>query len=131
VYRIEGETDPQIVIPRLHQGVADNEAFLVVARQDRLERSMTQTLRQQQDEAYLESLKADQEKEKRKQEDLEKQRQAEEDRQREIDEKIQRIEVSKYFNEFNRFSTNLQDRTEWSLWLLGIGLVRFLFTFNY
>lgn len=91
--RIEGETDPQAVLSSLHQGVADNEAFLVAARQDRLERSMTQTLRQQQDEAYLESLKADQEKEKRKEEEKEKQRQVEEDKQRQINENNQRIEV--------------------------------------
>ncbi|XP_035716432.1 FAS-associated factor 2-like, partial [Folsomia candida] len=54
----------------LHQGVADNEDFLVAARQDRYERDMTQHLRQQQDEAYLQSFKADQEKEKRKKEIL-------------------------------------------------------------
>ena len=55
-YRIEGIINPDEVLTRLHQGVADNEAFLVAERADRAERSMTQTLRQQQDEAYLESL---------------------------------------------------------------------------
>ena len=77
--------------------MADNEAFLVAARQDRLERSMTQTLRQQQDEAYLASLKADQEKEKRKQEEQEKLRQQELEKQQKIDDEIQRIEVTFYF----------------------------------
>jgi FAS-associated factor 2 len=91
--RIEGETEPTVVLPLLHQGVADNEAFLIAARQDRLERSMTQTLRQQQDEAYQESLRADQEKEKRKIEELERKRQVELEEQRKVDEEKQRIEV--------------------------------------
>lgn len=46
--------------------MTDNEAFLVVARADRDERSFTQALRQEQDQAYLESLRADQEKEEKK-----------------------------------------------------------------
>ena len=46
--------------------VSDNEAFLVAARADRQERSFNQILRQEQDLAYLESLKADQEKEEKK-----------------------------------------------------------------
>jgi len=71
-FRVEGETNPEIVLARLHQAVADNEAYLIAERQERHERSMTQTLRQQQDVAYMESLKADQEKEKRKKEELEK-----------------------------------------------------------
>lgn len=95
ICRIEGETDPCIVISRLHQGVADNEAFLIAARQDRYERNMTQTLRQQQDEAYQQSLRADQEKERKKQEVLRKQQEAEEEKQRQIDEELRRIEASK------------------------------------
>jgi len=91
--RIEGIVQPERVLSLIHQGVADNEAFLVAARQDRLERNMTQTLRQQQDEAYLESLRADQEKEKRKQEEIERKRQEELEKQRLIDEEKQRVEV--------------------------------------
>lgn len=82
------------MLGRLHQGVADNEAFLVAERQDRLERSMTQELRQQQDAAYLESLKADQEKDRKKREAEEKKRQEEAEKQRLIDEERQRKEVS-------------------------------------
>ncbi|OXA59814.1 FAS-associated factor 2-B [Folsomia candida] len=72
--------------------VADNEDFLVAARQDRYERNMTQHLRQQQDEAYLQSLKADQEKEKRKKEELKKLQEEEMEKQRKIDKEIQHIE---------------------------------------
>ena len=50
------------LIQRLDQLMSDNESSLVAARADREERSFNQSLRQQQDEAYLESLKADQEK---------------------------------------------------------------------
>jgi len=42
--------------------MSDNESSLVAERADREERSFNQSLRQQQDEAYLESLAADQEK---------------------------------------------------------------------
>ena len=42
--------------------MSDNETSLIAARADREERDFTQTLRREQDAAYLESLKADQEK---------------------------------------------------------------------
>ncbi|ODN02705.1 FAS-associated factor 2-B [Orchesella cincta] len=95
VTRIEGDTEPDSVLSRLHQGVADNEAFLIAERQDRLERSMTQTLRQQQDVAYEESLRADQEKERRKAEEKEKKRQEEMEKQRLEDEERNRREEIK------------------------------------
>lgn len=47
-------------------------------RNDREERNQTQVLRQQQDEAYLASLRADQEKERKKREEQEQLRQEEE-----------------------------------------------------
>jgi len=92
VARIEGVVDPAVVLTRLHQGVADNEAFLVAARTDRHERNMAQSLRQQQDEAYLLSLKADQEKEKKKQDEQRKIREQELERTKKIDDEIKRIE---------------------------------------
>jgi len=92
VARIEGVVDPTVVLTRLHQGVADNEAFLVAAMTDRHERNMAQSLRQQQDEAYLLSLKADQEKEKKKQEEQRKLREEEKERTRKIDDEMKRIE---------------------------------------
>ncbi len=55
---------------------------------------MTQTLRQQQDVAYLESLKADQEKERKKKEELERKRNEDLEKQRLIDEERERREVS-------------------------------------
>ena len=47
---------------RLTRLLNDNEASLIAARTDREERSFNQSLRDEQDQAYLESLKADQEK---------------------------------------------------------------------
>ena len=66
--RLEGDCAPTEMLRRMRTVIGDNEVWLNQARSDRLERSLTQTLRQQQDIAYEESLKADQEKEKRKQE---------------------------------------------------------------
>lgn len=47
---------------RLTRLMNDNEGALVAARTEREERSFNQSLRDEQDQAYLESLKADQEK---------------------------------------------------------------------
>jgi FAS-associated factor 2 len=94
--RIEGELNPENLLVRIHQSVADNEAFLIAERQERLERSMTQTLRQQQDAAYLESLQIDKEKERKKREEKERLRQLELEKQRKEQEEIDRREVSNY-----------------------------------
>lgn len=65
--RMEGDCSPEELLRRLTTVVGDNEVWLNQARSERLERSLTQSLRQQQDEAYELSLKADQEKERQKQ----------------------------------------------------------------
>nr|CAG4637979.1 EOG090X0B12 [Chydorus sphaericus] len=97
VGRIEGFVEPEALVRRIGLVVTDNEAFLVVARADRDERSFTQALRQEQDQAYLESLKADQEKEEKKRRDklleeerLREIRELEEEEQRKQDELKQR-----------------------------------------
>jgi len=97
VGRIEGLVSSQVLLERLQAIMSDNEAYLVVARAERQERNLTQALRQEQDEAYLESLRADQQKEenKRRQRLLEEERlrelqQQEEDQQNKQQELIQR-----------------------------------------
>nr|CAG4636413.1 EOG090X0B12 [Eubosmina coregoni] len=82
VGRIEGFVSAETFVQRVGSIVSDNEAFLIVARADREERSFTQALRQEQDEAYLESLRQDQEKEEKKR----RERLLEEERLREIKE---------------------------------------------
>uniref|UniRef100_T1JCR2 UBX domain-containing protein n=1 Tax=Strigamia maritima TaxID=126957 RepID=T1JCR2_STRMM len=79
VARIEGIMKPVELLTRLRQVLSENEGSLIAARADRHERNLNQTIRQQQDEAYLESLKADQEKEKRKREEQEKKEKIEQD----------------------------------------------------
>lgn len=99
VGRLEGLMGPDTVVFRLQQVMADNEASLITARMDRDERSLTQSIRQQQDEAYQASLLADQEKERQRQEELRLQEE-EQLRQRERDlveqrrkEEIQRMKL--------------------------------------
>lgn len=75
--RMEGECKAEELMRRLRTVVQENSVWLNQARNERLERSFTQTLRQQQDLAYEQSLRADQEKERKKQEELEQQRRAE------------------------------------------------------
>ena len=78
VARIEGRiTGATELKERLEQVMSENESSLIAARADREERSFNQSLRQEQDAAYLESLRADQEKERKKREEREKQEEAE------------------------------------------------------
>lgn len=76
--RFEGDCTPEELIRRLQTVINGNEVWLSQARADRLERSFTQSLRAQQDEAYEQSLRADEEKERRRQEQLEEVRKAQE-----------------------------------------------------
>nr|CAG4648144.1 EOG090X0B12 [Moina brachiata] len=97
VGRIECYHGPEQTLRRMQTIIRDNEAFLVVARTDRQERSFTQALRQEQDEAYQESLRADREKEERRrreklleEERLKEQREADEAEKRQQEELIRR-----------------------------------------
>ncbi|CRK93275.1 CLUMA_CG006818, isoform A [Clunio marinus] len=65
--RMEGDCTPEELLGRMRRVVRDNERWLNAARHERLERNLTQTLRAQQDVAYEQSLKADQEKERKRQ----------------------------------------------------------------
>lgn len=66
VARSEGACSAQQLLQRLRCVVSDNEPHLAAARADRVEREVTVRLRAAQDEAYAESLAADQEKERRR-----------------------------------------------------------------
>lgn len=71
VSRMEGYCDSNILLHRLTTVVAEFEINLVQARTDRVEASLNRSLRAHQDEAFLESLRADQEKERRRREERE------------------------------------------------------------
>ncbi|KAK2829084.1 hypothetical protein Q7C36_017074 [Tachysurus vachellii] len=78
VGRLEGLIQPEDLINQLNFIIEANQTYLTSERLEREERNQTQVLRQQQDEAYLRSLSADQEKERKKKEEQEKRRQEEE-----------------------------------------------------
>ncbi|XP_037019905.2 FAS-associated factor 2 isoform X1 [Artibeus jamaicensis] len=79
VGRLEGLIQPDDLINQLTFIMDANQTYLVSERLEREERNQTQVLRQQQDEAYLASLRADQEKERKKREEREQKRREEEE----------------------------------------------------
>lgn len=91
--RMEGDCTPEELLIRMRRVVGDNERWLNAARHDRLERNMTQTIRAQQDVAYEQSLKADQEKEKKRQAEREKQQQLEREIQAEHEAEERRLDL--------------------------------------
>lgn len=84
VARSEGSCTPSQMLNRLQRVVSDNEPYLISARTDRMDREVTARLRAQQDEAYAESLAADQEKERRRQAERARHMQAQSEKERQI-----------------------------------------------
>jgi FAS-associated factor 2 len=97
ISKIEGPITAAELIVQLANLVAECEPELVAARHDREQRSQTQMLRLQQDEAYEESLRADREKAKRRQELEDETRRALEQEQRMQDEEEAKKNVSNVF----------------------------------
>ncbi|KAJ8923186.1 hypothetical protein NQ315_001740 [Exocentrus adspersus] len=93
VGRLEGYSDPGLLVQRLTSVVNEFEINLVSARADRFEASINRSLRNQQDEAFMESLRADQEKERRREE----MRQAQEAERRRAEEEARAEEERKQF----------------------------------
>ena len=70
---------------QLQQSIVDNETSIVSSRLERQQRDMNQQIRRQQDEDYLESLRADQEKERKRREEREQKEKTEQElRQRKL-----------------------------------------------
>eukprot|EP00096_Caligus_rogercresseyi_P012806 TRINITY_DN5484_c0_g1_i1.p1 TRINITY_DN5484_c0_g1~~TRINITY_DN5484_c0_g1_i1.p1 ORF type:complete len:479 (+),score=138.37 TRINITY_DN5484_c0_g1_i1:138-1574(+) len=69
VGRVEGYVEPPALISRLEAIISDNEAYVVAARVDREERNLTQSLREEQDAAFQESLRLDRDREAAKAEE--------------------------------------------------------------
>lgn len=88
VARMEGDCSSSELLSRMRRVVGENERWLNAARHERLERSLTQTLRAQQDFAFEESLKADQEKERK--------RQKEREDQEKIEREIRELEATEH-----------------------------------
>lgn len=91
--RMEGDCTADELLARMRRVVGDNERWLNAARHERLERSLTQTLRAQQDVAYEESLKADREKERKKQLEREEQARVEQEIQAEHEAEERRLDL--------------------------------------
>lgn len=69
VSRMEGWCDSATLVQRLSAVVTEYEHWLVQARADRVEQSVNRSLRAYQDEAFAESLRQDQEKERKRREE--------------------------------------------------------------
>ncbi|KAJ7357568.1 FAS-associated factor 2 [Desmophyllum pertusum] len=92
VGRMEGLMNVDGYVALLARLIEDNEPALVVARADRHERTQTQQLRDEQDEAYYESVRADQEKERKKREEEDKKRLEEESKRQKEEAKRNRAQ---------------------------------------
>jgi FAS-associated factor 2 len=68
VGRIEGLVSTPVLIRKLESLIRDNEAYIVAGRAERLERSVNESIRREQDEAFADSLRQDQERERQKRE---------------------------------------------------------------
>jgi FAS-associated factor 2 len=69
IRKFEGKQNLDSLLNQLRKSIEDNESSLIAARLEREERNMNQLIRKQQDEDFAESLRADQEKEKKKKEE--------------------------------------------------------------
>ena len=68
VGRVEGLMNVEALCERLQVVIRDNEAYIVAANAERAERSMNAEIRQEQDAAFQETLRMDQERERLKRE---------------------------------------------------------------
>jgi FAS-associated factor 2 len=66
VGRVEGHIEAAPLVQKLEAVVRENEAYVVAARHERLERSQNQNIREEQDRAFQETLRQDQEKERKR-----------------------------------------------------------------
>ena len=84
VGRVEGFVAAEPLVERLQVVIRDNEAYIVAASAERAERNINAEIRQEQDAAFQETLRLDQERERLKREAEEaKKREEEEERARE------------------------------------------------
>lgn len=94
VQRVQGLIGAHDLLPALARVFDHNEEGLEAVRQERTQQYLNQSLRQQQDEAYEVSLRADQEKDRKKREQMESERRAaEEEQNRDLDVRRRRQEI--------------------------------------
>ena len=93
ISKIEGPVTAAELMLQLSGLIAEHEQDLVVARFEKEQRNQTQLLRQEQDQAYQESLKADREKARKKQEQEEAKRRLEQLEQQKINDQLAQEKV--------------------------------------
>lgn len=94
VARLEGLMETSVLVNRLQSVIENNEQILYAARASRMERIVNQSIREQQDEAYMESLRADQEKQRQRELEREEIRKIELEKQKLIqDELMKKLEL--------------------------------------
>ena len=106
VERFEGKEtlNRESLLTRLKRSIEENELSLITARLEREERNMTHLLRQEQDQAFLESLEVDKEKERKKQEERNK-------KEAELQaKKKQELEIIKRRERLERLKIDLADK---------------------
>lgn len=92
VGRVEGLMETEALCERLEVVIRDNEAYIVAASADRAERSINAEIRQEQDAAFQETLRMDQERERLKREAEEAKLRAEEEERARQQAEIERKE---------------------------------------
>jgi len=97
VGRQEGFIQAEPMLAWLRQTVTDYEAFIVAARAERDERNLDREIRNEQEQAFQETLRRDQEREQRiAEEDLRRQEEAaEEERKRQEEERARKAELDR------------------------------------
>jgi len=93
VGRQEGNIEPASLVEWLEKTVRDYEAFIVAARADRDERNFNREIRSEQEAAFEETLRQDQELETRRVEEEQRQQAEEDEKQRVEEEARQTIEA--------------------------------------
>merc|ERR1712001_738751 len=92
VGRVEGNMNLEALTDRLEVVIRDNEAYIVAASAERAERNINAEIRQEQDAAFQETLRLDQERERQKLEAEEAKKRAEEEERMQIQQEIERKE---------------------------------------
>lgn len=98
ITKIEGSIPANKLIDGLRKLITEQEPEIIVARSERDERVQTQQIRQQQDEAFQESLRIDRERQRKKQEELEALRRADELEKQRIQEEENNLKVKQFLN---------------------------------
>ena len=110
VGRQEGTVDPTTLVDWLQKTVREYEAFIVAARADRDERNFNREIRSEQEAAFEETLRQDQEREEQLLAEEQQRREEEATRQREVEEELRKgAEETERKDKIQRMKIDLVD----------------------